>query len=123
MEPGTTTVHIYGQQYTVRSEDDPQHVQRVAAYVDGRMREVARGSAQVTSMRVAILAALNIADELLRERDASNHGAERLRERARQLATALEQTMQGAAEAAAGESASGHGENGQAAPNSGQTEG
>lgn len=92
MEPGTTTVEIYGQKYTVRSDDDPEHVERVAAYVDERMRDVARASSQVTSVRVAILAALNIADELFRERD-NPSGTKDLDARARSLASALEATI------------------------------
>lgn len=96
MEPGTTTVEIYGQKYTVRSDDETEHVERVAAYVDGRMREVARASSQVTSLRVAILAALNIADELFRERDTKSQGSVDIEARARSLADALEATISGA---------------------------
>jgi cell division protein ZapA len=93
VEPGTTTVNIYGQRYTVRSDDDPEHVERVAAYLDGRMREVARASSQVTSLRVAILAALNITDELFREREARSEGSDEIHERARRLASELERTI------------------------------
>lgn len=96
MEPGTTTVEIYGQKYTVRSDDEAEHVERVAAYVDARMREVARASSQVTSLRVAILAALNIADELFRERETLGKGSAAIEDRARSLADALEQTISGA---------------------------
>lgn len=90
MQPGTTTVTIYGQEYTVRSDGDPEYVQKIAAFLDGRMREVARGSNQVTSLRVAILAALNITDELLRERENGRHEADALRARAEALAARLE---------------------------------
>lgn len=96
MEPGTTTVEIYGQKYTIRSNDDSDHVERVAAYVDERMREVASASSQVTSLRVAILAALNIADELFQERDSQSQGTADIADRARSLADALEATISGA---------------------------
>ena len=114
MEPGTTTVEIYGQKYTVRSDDDAEHVERVAAYVDERMREVARASSQVTSLRVAILAALNIADELFRERQGVS---EALETRARSLADALEQTI---SEASSGESETGDGEDHDGGSDSGE---
>ena len=54
------------------------------------MREVARASSQVTSLRVAILAALNIADELFRERENRSTGSVDIEARARSLADALE---------------------------------
>ena len=90
MQPGTITVTIYGQEYTVRSDGDAEYVKKIAAFLDGRMREVARNSSQVTSLRVAILAALNITDELFRERASGSGEADALRARAEVLATRLE---------------------------------
>lgn len=90
MEPTTTVIRIQGQEYSVRSDADPAYVRRVAAYVDERMREVGQQSNQVSTVRVAILTALNIADELFREREKSGEGVVRLQERARELASRLE---------------------------------
>ncbi|HKK72611.1 MAG TPA: cell division protein ZapA [Candidatus Krumholzibacteria bacterium] len=118
MEPGTTTVHIYGQRYTVRSDDDPEHVERVAAYLDSRMREVARASSQVTSLRVAILAALNITDELFRERESRSEGSDEIHERARRLASELERTIGDAESAPEDESTAADGGSGAADPHS-----
>jgi cell division protein ZapA len=56
-------VEIYGQSYNLRGEGDSAYLQELAAYVDRRMREVAEATATVDSLKVAILAALNIADE------------------------------------------------------------
>ncbi len=56
-------VEIYGQFYTLRSEGDSPYVGDLANYVDTKMKEVTRHSAVVDSLKVAILAALNIADE------------------------------------------------------------
>ena len=58
------TVAIYDQTYHLRGED-PAYIERLAALVDARMRAVAAHGATVDSLRVAVLAALNIADELL----------------------------------------------------------
>lgn len=93
MQPGTITVTIYGQEYAVRSDGDAEYVQKIAAYLDGRMREVARSSNQVTSLRVAILAALNITDELFRERESGHGEAQALRARAESLAGRLEEII------------------------------
>lgn len=59
-------VEIFGQTYRLRAEDDPEYVSTLAEYVDGKMQDVARQTKAVDSLRVAVLAALNIADEHLR---------------------------------------------------------
>lgn len=56
-------VEIYGQSYNLRGGGDPAYIQELAAYVDSKMTEIAAGSSTVDSLKVAILAALNIADE------------------------------------------------------------
>ena len=72
-EPITTpqpiNVSIYDQTYHLRGTD-PAHIEKLAAIVDSKMRAVSAHGHTVDSLRVAVLAALNIADELatLRER-------------------------------------------------------
>jgi cell division protein ZapA (FtsZ GTPase activity inhibitor) len=56
-------VEIYGQSYNLRGVGETSYLQELATYVDRRMREVAEATATVDSLKVAILAALNIADE------------------------------------------------------------
>jgi cell division protein ZapA len=56
-------VEIYDQTYHLRGVDE-QYIGQLAAIVDGKMRAVSSHSATVDSLRVAVLAALNIADEL-----------------------------------------------------------
>ena len=56
-------VEIYGQSYSLRGEGEVSYMQGLASYVDSKMREVADATATVDSLKVAILAALNIADE------------------------------------------------------------
>lgn len=56
-------VKIYDQTYNLRG-DDPAHIDQLARVVDGKMRAVSAHGATVDSLRVAVLAALNIADEL-----------------------------------------------------------
>ena len=59
-------VEIFGQTFTVNSEDDDQYVRKLASFVDQRMRQIT-GSANVTvPLRVAIMAGLSIADELFK---------------------------------------------------------
>ncbi len=56
-------VEIFGQTYAVKAGSDPGYVEALARSVDERMKEVSRASGAVDSLRVAVLAALNLADE------------------------------------------------------------
>ena len=56
-------VEIYGQTYNLRGDGDTSYLTGLAAFVDRKMREVSDTTATVDSLKVAILAALNIADE------------------------------------------------------------
>jgi cell division protein ZapA (FtsZ GTPase activity inhibitor) len=91
MDAQATTVTIYGQEYTVRGGEDPEYVREVARYVDQRMKEVSKESQQVSSTKVAILAAMNITEELFRERSGAGSALEA---RAAHLVRALEETFQ-----------------------------
>ncbi len=64
----STTVEIFGQTYHVRGEGDPDYLAELARFVDSRMREVAAEVSTVDGLKIAILAALNIADEFSRYR-------------------------------------------------------
>jgi cell division protein ZapA len=61
---GAVVVEIYDQVYQLRGTD-PQYIDRLAGMVDDKMRAVSAHGATVDSLRVAVLAALNIADELV----------------------------------------------------------
>jgi Uncharacterized protein conserved in bacteria len=60
------TVEIYGDSYPLKSDADPEQIKKVAAFLDARIRETALSNPRVSTTRIAILAALNIADEYLR---------------------------------------------------------
>jgi cell division protein ZapA len=63
-------VTIVGQELTIRSDATPEHTREVAAYVDKAIRGIMNSGAVVESNRAAILAALQITDELFRARNA-----------------------------------------------------
>ena len=71
-KPNLVQVEIFGQNYALRGGDDPAYIQRLAGYVDEQMREVGKMAGAVDSVRIAVLAALNIADECLKAKDAGN---------------------------------------------------
>lgn len=56
-------VDIYDQAYSMRGELDAEYIRQLARFVDGKMRSIAAHTRTVDSLRVAVLAALNIADE------------------------------------------------------------
>ena len=66
-------VSIFGQEYTVKAKADPKYIADVAEYVDKHMRDVEEGlSSTQSGMRIAILAAMSITDDLFtakRERE------------------------------------------------------
>ncbi len=59
----TIRVEIYNQTYSIRSDGDNEYIYDLAEYVDRKMREISSGTLTVDSLKVAILAALHIADE------------------------------------------------------------
>jgi len=61
-------VTIVGQELTIRSDASPEHTREVAAYVDRTIRGIMNSGAVVESSRAAVLAALQITDELFRAR-------------------------------------------------------
>jgi cell division protein ZapA len=63
MSRATVHVEILGQPLSVTSDEGEAHVQRVAAELDRRMREIANGGKAVSSFDAAVIAALNIASE------------------------------------------------------------
>lgn len=79
-------VSIFGRDYSVKGGSDEEYIMTLAAHVDSVMRDIADKTGSLSSGRVAILAALNIADELHKER-------QRLNEIASELAQELEEAL------------------------------
>ncbi|MGA2509144.1 MAG: cell division protein ZapA [Candidatus Acidiferrales bacterium] len=88
-------IEIYDQTYNVNSAgQNEEQLKELAAYVDGKMREVAQATRMVDSVKVAVLAALNIADELftLRERQQEIDGP--LRKRVEKCVALVEKALE-----------------------------
>ena len=67
-KPNLIHVEIFGQAYAVKAGADPGYVEKLAAFVDEQMKDVSRATGAVDSVRIAVLAALNLADECFRLR-------------------------------------------------------
>ncbi len=94
---GSVVVEIFDQFYHLRGPD-PDHMQRLAVIVDAKMRAVSQHGATVDSLRVAVLAALNLADELVRvesQREATAGNAARtIKTRTESLAEMLDAALE-----------------------------
>jgi cell division protein ZapA len=92
MEKNRVIVSIFGKEYSLVSEVDPEYIKKAAQYLDLKMREVSESYPNITEARVAVLAALNIADELFRCKeniDSSPDMERRISDLARRLSEAL----------------------------------
>jgi cell division protein ZapA len=85
-------VEIYDQTYHLRGSD-PEYIAELAEYVDTKMRLISQQAATVDSLRVAVLAALNIADEFLLLKRKYASIATDYSERAGQLVGALDEVL------------------------------
>jgi cell division protein ZapA len=86
-------VEIGGQTYPIRTDLDPAYVGRLAAYVDDRVRALSDATPTGDPIRLAVLAALNITDELFRCRDASRARSGAIAERAQELEEILDRVL------------------------------
>jgi cell division protein ZapA len=87
-------VEIYGQSYNVVGDLEPEYAEELARYVDGTMRAISRATGMVDSVKVAVLAALAIADELHTLRNNSGQNKDALRERAERCIQLIEKALE-----------------------------
>ena len=90
---GYVTVKIYDQTYHL-SGQDAEHIRSLAGIVDAKMRAVAAQGRTVDSLRVAVLAALNLADELSQATQAGGADARQGHARAASLRGLLDQVLE-----------------------------
>jgi cell division protein ZapA len=93
MEGRVIPVEIHGQRYPIRTALEPEYVSQLAGYVDEKMRAAAQQTPASDSLRLAVLAALNIADELFRCRDLKRESDGELAERAGELERLLDRVL------------------------------
>ena len=87
-------VQIFGHSYTIRGEADQDYIMGVASYVDRKMREITEKVPVASLSKVAILASLNIADELFKERSRHEQNQDLLDQRAARLNAVLDDLLQ-----------------------------
>jgi len=87
------SVEIQGQRYPIRSTLDHEYVARLASYVDEKMQAAADSTPTGDALRLAVLAALNVADELFRCRAADRARTGEIAERAGELERLLDRAL------------------------------
>jgi cell division protein ZapA len=93
-EPKVVHVEIQGQRYPIRTTLDPKYVQDLAAYVDRKMALAAEAAPSSDTLGLAVLSALNIADEFFRIHDQQLDQTDRLTERTRALEEIVDQALE-----------------------------
>ena len=89
----TIRVEIYNQTYNIRSDGENDYILRLAEYVDGKMREISSGTLTVDSLKVAILAALHIADEYHQLKSSQENSDAQLASRSAECAEMLDRVL------------------------------
>jgi cell division protein ZapA len=112
MDTTTTTaptirVEIYNQTYNIRSDGDTEYIIQLAEFVDSRMREISSGTLTVDSLKVAILAALHVADELHRLKHLHEQADAQLATRSSECAEMLDRLLKVRSDVKQGQSGAG----------------
>jgi cell division protein ZapA len=89
----TVRVDIFDQSYNIRGALDEDYVHELAAYVDAKMRAIGESTRTIDTARVAVLAALNIADELHALRNRQSELEDQLRQRTERALELVEQAL------------------------------
>lgn len=82
---GSTEVTILGQKYTIKGDASEEHIKGLASFVDGKLKEVYNSAPGISPLKAAILASLNIADELHKLKEAQEDITKNIEERANVL--------------------------------------
>ena len=93
-ESRVVTVEIMGQNYPIRSSLDLEYITHLANYVDQKIQSATEHSTGGDTVRIAVLAALNIADEYFRSRDNKASLGEALRQRADEIEQMVDRALQ-----------------------------
>jgi cell division protein ZapA len=88
-------VNIYGNEYNIKGDADPEYIQKLAEYINKRMVETGRNIANGNVLQIAILTALNIADEYFQLQEMKGDTSGALEQKAKALISMLEEGIIG----------------------------
>lgn len=87
-------VTLLDRKFTLRSDSDEKYVQKVANFVNKRFFDIQNQTQSVSSLNVALLAALNIADDLFKIKDKDRGGSNLAQEKIREIITLIDRHVQ-----------------------------
>jgi cell division protein ZapA len=94
MAPGQLKVNIFGSEYSLVADGSEEYLKEVAKYVDKKMRNIDKNQSFKASTKLAILAALNIADELFQERANKEKIIKRLNNKTEKMNNSLTEVLE-----------------------------
>jgi len=92
-ESPVVRVQIFGSEYQIASQTDAEHTREVARYIDRKMREVANNLSLRSVSKIAVLTAVNLADELFKAQDEGQQMSQMANEKAKKLARSVDQPI------------------------------
>jgi cell division protein ZapA len=92
-EPRVVSVEIHGLRYPIRSALEPSYVAELATYVDAKMHAAADETATGDSVKIAVLAALNIADEFFRSREHDHSSTDEVARRVEDIEALIDRAI------------------------------
>ena len=93
MPSNQVRVNIFGAEYVLKSDNNENYIIEIANYVDQKMREIDRSQAITSNLKLAILAALNITDELFQNKQYRDRLLEQIDEDSRSLNRSLQEAL------------------------------
>ncbi len=94
MAPGQLKVNIFGNEYSLVADNNEEYLKEVAEYLDRKMRNIDKNQSFKASTKLAILAALNITDELFQERAHKKKIIERLNKKTEKMNRSLTEVLE-----------------------------
>jgi cell division protein ZapA len=86
-------VNILGHDYTVKTDAETEYIQEIASYVDKKMSEIVRNTKTVSTLNVAVLAALHIADEFFKEMQKREELIEEVEHRSEEIVKTIDSQL------------------------------
>jgi cell division protein ZapA len=93
MTTNKINVNIFGSEYALKADQNQEYIIKIANYVDQKMKEIDKSQTISSNLKIAILAALNIADELFQEQQYRDRLMDQINEESRLLSRSLEESI------------------------------
>ena len=94
MTTNKISVNIFGSEYALKTDQSREYINEIANYIDQKMKEIDKTQTINSKFKIAILAALNIADELFQEKQYRNRLFNQLNEESKQLNRSLQEAFE-----------------------------